>query len=62
MEPKRYKIACISMYHEDIATLEWMVAELKKRGDVSANKSALIRMALGRLSREFAIPASPSRP
>ena len=42
----RYKIVTISLYPEDIARLESMVGELKKRGFAGANKSLLIRAAL----------------
>jgi hypothetical protein len=45
-KPTHYKIVCISLYNEDIARLEALVAELKKRGHTKANKSALIRYAL----------------
>jgi hypothetical protein len=45
-KPTHYKIVCISLYTEDIARLEAMVAELKRRGHTKANKSAVIRFAL----------------
>jgi len=45
-KPTHYKIVCISLYTEDIARLESLVAELKKRGHTKANKSQLIRAAL----------------
>jgi hypothetical protein len=45
-KPTHYKIVCISLYTEDIERLETMVAELKRRGNTKANKSALIRYAL----------------
>ena len=45
-KPTHYKIVCISLYTEDIARLEGLVAALKKRGHTKANKSALIRYAL----------------
>ena len=45
-KPTHYKIVCISLYTEDIARLEAMVAELKRRGHTKANKSAVIRYAL----------------
>jgi hypothetical protein len=44
--PTHYKIVCISLYVEDIARLEGLVAELKRRGHTKANKSQLIRAAL----------------
>jgi hypothetical protein len=45
-KPTHYKIVCISLYVEDIARLEKMVKELKRRGHTKANKSQLIRAAL----------------
>jgi len=45
-KPTHYKIVSISLYQEDIARLEKMVAELKRRGHTKANKSQLIRFAL----------------
>ncbi|MBI4508305.1 MAG: hypothetical protein HY698_01630 [Deltaproteobacteria bacterium] len=45
-KPTHYKIVCISLYNEDIARLEELVAELKRRGHTKANKSAVIRFAL----------------
>ena len=45
-KPAHYKIVCISLYVEDIARLDGMVAELKRRGHYKANKSQLIRAAL----------------
>jgi hypothetical protein len=45
-KPTHYKIVCISLYTEDIAQLEGLVAELKRRGHTKANKSAVIRYAL----------------
>jgi len=48
-KPTHYKIVCISLYNEDIAHLEEMVAEIKRRGHTKANKSELIRFALGKV-------------
>ena len=45
-KPTHYKIVRISLYTEDIARLEALVAELKQRGHTKANKSAVIRYAL----------------
>lgn len=45
-KPTHYKIVCISLYTEDIARLEELVADLKRRGHTKANKSAVIRYAL----------------
>jgi hypothetical protein len=48
-KPTHYKVVCISLYNEDIAHLEEMVAELKRRGHSKANKSQLIRAALAQV-------------
>jgi hypothetical protein len=45
--PKHYKVICISMYNDDLHRLDDMVRELKRRGYTKANRSALIRHALG---------------
>lgn len=46
---KTYKIVCISIYHEDVALLEKLVAELRRRGHTRANKSMVIRAALAQI-------------
>ena len=43
-----YKLVCISLYAEDIARLEALVRELKRRGEARANKSQVVRLALAR--------------
>ena len=48
-KPTHYKIVCISLYTEDIARLEALVGELKRRGHTKANKSQVIRAALDQL-------------
>ena len=48
-KPTHYKIVCISLYTEDIARLENLVTELKKRGHTKANKSQVIRAALDQI-------------
>ncbi len=48
-KPTHYKIVCISLYTEDIARLEKLVTELKKRGHSKANKSQVIRAALDQI-------------
>jgi hypothetical protein len=48
-KPTHYKVVCISLYTEDIAHLEELVAELKRRGHTKANKSQLIRAALAQV-------------
>jgi hypothetical protein len=45
--PTHYKVICISMYTEDLKRLDQMVDSLKARGLTKANRSALIRYALG---------------
>jgi hypothetical protein len=47
--PTHYKIVCISLYTEDIARLEALVGELKRRGHTKANKSQVIRAALDQI-------------
>jgi hypothetical protein len=46
-KPLHYKVICISMYTEDLKRLDGMVDQLKSRGLTKANRSALIRYALG---------------
>jgi hypothetical protein len=46
-KPLHYKVICISMYTEDLKRLDGMVDALKLRGLTKANRSALIRYALG---------------
>ena len=46
-KPLHYKVICISMYTEDLKRLDGMVDALKSRGLTKANRSALIRYALG---------------
>ena len=46
-KPSHYKVICISMYTEDLRRLDGMVESLKARGLTKANRSALIRYALG---------------
>lgn len=46
-KPTHYKVICISMYTDDLQRLDAMVDSLKARGLTKANRSALIRFALG---------------
>ena len=46
-KPTHYKVICISMYTDDLSRLDAMVDKLKARGLTKANRSALIRYALG---------------
>ena len=49
-KPVHYKVICISMYTDDLARLDQMVESLKARGLTKANRSALIRYALGEVN------------
>ncbi|HET7545029.1 MAG TPA: hypothetical protein VFK05_34420 [Polyangiaceae bacterium] len=51
-KPTHYKVICISMYTEDLKRLDTMVDSLKARGLTKANRSALIRYALGAIDLE----------
>ena len=46
-KPAHYKVICISMYTKDLKRLDDMVDSLKAKGMTKANRSALIRYALG---------------
>ena len=48
-QPSHYKVICISMYNGDLDRLDEMVDELKSMGLTKANRSALIRYALGQV-------------
>ena len=53
-KPDHYDVICISLYKEDLAQLDEMVAKLKKRGHRRISRSALIRFALDQVDiREF---------
>jgi hypothetical protein len=45
-KPDHYDVICISLYKEDLAQLDDMVAKLKKQGHRRISRSALIRFAL----------------
>jgi hypothetical protein len=51
-KPTHYKVICISLYNEDLRRLDAMVDTLKARGMTKANRSALIRYALGEVDLE----------
>jgi hypothetical protein len=51
-KPQHYKVICISMYTCDLERLDAMVDRLKARGLTKANRSALIRWALGTVDVE----------
>lgn len=44
--PEHYKVICISFYIEDLARLDDLVRELKRRGFTKANRSAVLRAAV----------------
>lgn len=53
-KPDHYDVICISLYKEDLAQLDEMVAKLKKRGHRRVSRSALIRFALDQVDiRDF---------
>lgn len=45
-KPEHYKVICISLYNEDLESLDAKVEALKARGLTKASRSALIRYAL----------------
>ncbi len=45
-KPDHYEVICISLYKEDLARLDAMVANLKQNGHRKMSRSALIRFAL----------------
>jgi hypothetical protein len=49
-KPSHYKVICISMYTKDLKNLDDMVETLKAKGMTKANRSALIRYALGEVN------------
>jgi hypothetical protein len=51
-KPTHYKVICISLYNDDLKRLDAMVDSLKARGMTKANRSALIRYALGEVDLE----------
>lgn len=51
-KPDHYDVICISMYTEDLASLDAKVEALKQRGHRRMTRSALIRYALERLAVE----------
>jgi len=46
VKPSHYEVICISMYKEDLARLDALVARLKEEGHRKMSRSALIRFAL----------------
>lgn len=45
-KPTDYKVVAISLYMQDIARLDELVAELRRRGFTKASRSAVIRFAV----------------
>jgi hypothetical protein len=58
--PVHYKVICISMYTTDLDDLDAKVAELKRRGMTKANRSMLIRTAIGQLDVDDLAPPLPT--
>lgn len=54
--PSHYKVISISLYQEDLARLDDMVRELKRRGHTKASRSQLIRVALGQVDLDAVPP------
>jgi hypothetical protein len=44
--PEHYKVICISLYNEDLARLDSLVQDLKRRGFTKASRSAVLRAAV----------------
>lgn len=55
--PDHYDVICISLYKEDLARLDAMVDDLKRRGHRKMSRSALIRFALDTVDLD-ALPRS----
>ena len=51
-KPDHYDVICISMYTEDLVSLDAKVEALKQRGHRRMTRSALIRYALEKLAVE----------
>lgn len=47
--PEHYKVICISMYTDDLARLDAVVEELKRRGHTRASRSSVLRAAMGQI-------------
>ena len=48
--PEHYKVICISIYKDDLAHVDALVQELKRRGHTKASRSQLIRFALAHVN------------
>jgi len=57
-KPDHYDVICISLYTEDLARLDKMVAKLKKQGHRRISRSALIRFALDQVNWEVSVTDS----
>lgn len=51
-KPEHYKVICISMYNEDLANLDAVVDELKRRGHTKASRSSVLRAAMMQIDLE----------
>ncbi|MDD5726888.1 MAG: hypothetical protein PHC53_05850 [Patescibacteria group bacterium] len=56
-KPLNYKVICISIYNDDLANLDEVVAQLKARGATRVSRSMLIRYALGMVNINSAFQA-----
>jgi len=55
-QKRGHKVVCISIHPDDLADLDEAVRVLKSRGELRANRSALIRFALRRAPlRKFSV-------
>lgn len=48
-KPEHYKVICISMYNDDLARLDAVVDELKRRGHTKASRSSVLRAAMAQI-------------
>ena len=56
-----YKVICISMYNDDLANMDEIVAKLKARGLTGVSRSLLIRYALSKIDLDVAFRTIPRR-
>jgi hypothetical protein len=45
-KPDHYQVICISLYTDDLANLDAVVDELKRRGHTKASRSSVLRAAM----------------
>jgi hypothetical protein len=58
LKPEHYKVICISTYTSDLAKLDGIVAELKRRGFTKASRSGVLRAAMEQLNLDRIKPGS----